>query len=358
MKRFVQDLVRRFAFALIVVALIVLVLGEKKTRAADFTFLLSVGLGLLGIERIVTLFDRMRCNVSFCLLSAACTRASRCPAPSLHISGQRVRQQASEGVTVPLFRRASQAALQYASVSRRFLEYRELTRLRQTALHEVLLAHDERTRQRVIIKRTLPGVANRDLRREAGMLFWLELERVPVLAPRYIDYQERDGRSILVMTYIEGRTVEELSATGALSTPGIVRMLAKVCVALDVLHRAGYVHQDIKPANLILAPGSALTVIDWGSARRMNIPYDPGAITCTPEFASPEQLRGLVLPGNDLYAVGKTLAAVIPTPSPSLAQVITRATGPLSQRYATGADLARALLTALRIDAVWQGGVV
>jgi hypothetical protein len=39
-----------------------------------------------------------------------------------------------------------------------------------------------------------------------------------------------------------------------------------------------------------------------------------------------------------------------------LAQVIARATGPLSRRYATGADLSRALLTAMRIDAAWQGG--
>ncbi|MBO9322925.1 MAG: phosphotransferase, partial [Roseiflexus sp.] len=342
MKRFVQDLARRFAFALMVVALIVLVLGEEERRAADFAFLLAVGLGLLGIDGIVTLSERIRCNVSSCLASAVCTRASSRPTPSPCAFRQRVRHQASEGVTVPLFRRASQTALQYASVSRRFLEYREMTRLRRTALHEVLIARNAHTGQRVVIKRVLPGVANRDLKREAGMLVWLELERVPIPAPRYIDYQERDGRSTLVMTYIEGRTVEELSATGTISAPVIVRLLAKICVALDALHRAGYVHQDIKPANLILEPGGSLAVIDWGSARRIHIPYDPGAITCTPEFASPEQLRGLVLPGNDLYAIGKTLAAVIPAPPPMLAQVIARATGPLSRRYATGADLAHA----------------
>ena len=75
MKRFVQDLARRFAFALMVVALIVLVLGEEARRAADFAFLLAVGLGLLGIEWIVALSDRIRCNVSSCLASAVCTRA-------------------------------------------------------------------------------------------------------------------------------------------------------------------------------------------------------------------------------------------------------------------------------------------
>jgi len=61
MKRFVQDLARRFAFALMVVALIVLVLGEEARRAADFAFLLAVGLGLLGIDGIVTLSERIRC---------------------------------------------------------------------------------------------------------------------------------------------------------------------------------------------------------------------------------------------------------------------------------------------------------
>ncbi|MGQ9547934.1 MAG: protein kinase domain-containing protein [Roseiflexus sp.] len=351
MKRFVQDLVQRFAFALIVVALIVLVLGEKKTRAADFTFLLSVGLGLLGIERIVALLVHIRRDVSSCLVFAVCRRVSKRSTPFPRVFGQRVRYQVSEGKTKPLFRRASQEAFRYASVSRRFVEYRKVKYLRRTALHEVLIAHNEYTGQRVVIKRALPGATNRDLRREAGMLFWLESAGIPVSVPRYIEYQEGDGRSTLIMTYIEGRTVEELSVAGTLSAAVIVRLLAKMCVALDDLHRAGCVHQDIKPANLMLDHTGELVVIDWGSARHAYRFYDPHSITCTPEFASPEQLQGLVLPGNDLYAVGKTLAALIPAPKPALAQVIDRATGPVLHRYPTGAALAHALLSAMRMGA-------
>ncbi|MCS6841137.1 MAG: phosphotransferase [Roseiflexus sp.] len=340
---------KRIAFTLLALALIVLLLGKSASRLAESITLCSIGLALTLGEIVRAAISR---RVSRGIGVVARTRAVR-QLQSASCLKRRTgrRSQAFDGVTVVLSRTDARATAQYHSAPRFAPGHRALALLRRTVLHEVLLAHDAYANRRVIIKRTLPGAPVHDLRREAGMLFWLEWARMPVPAPQYIAYEECDGRGTLTMSYIDGQTIEELAGAGRLTVSTLVHLLAKTCMALDALHRAGYVHQDIKPANLILDRNGTLAVIDWGSARRHDLPYDPRTITCTPDFASPEQLRGMVLPGNDLYAVGKTLAALVPAPPPALARVIARATGPFAHRYATGAELAQALLAAAHNDA-------
>ncbi|GIW03178.1 AarF/UbiB family protein [Roseiflexus sp.] len=337
---------KRFALTLLTLALIILLLGKSASRLAESISLCSIGLALVLVERIlVAIRRRVSSGVSF----VACARAVHRLRQASRTSGMRranVRCRVFDDTTVAPARAVMRARAQHHAVPHGVSGDRVLARLRRTALHEVLLARDEYTNRCVIIKRTLPGAPTHDLRREAGMLFWLEWARLPIPAPQYLAYDERDGRSTLKMTFIDGQTIEELAGAGRLALSSLVHLLARTCVALDALHRAGYVHQDIKPANLILDQNGTLVVIDWGSARCYNLPYDPRSITCTPEFASPEQLQGLVLPGNDLYAIGKTLAALVPAPPPALERVIARATGPFAHRYATGADLAQALLAA------------
>ncbi len=341
---------KRFAFVLIALALMVLLLGRNVSRITESVTLFSIALALLLVESILAAVSR---RVSSGINVVARTRAvhqlPRAACPRRRTSG---RSHVFDGATVALSRPGTRAMVQDRPAPHVVPGQHKLTLLRRTASHEVLLAHDAYTGQRTVIKRTLPGAPVHDLRREAGMLFWLEWARMPVSAPRYLAYEERDNRSTLIMTYIDGRTIEELMSAGHLSVAALVRLLAETCLALDALHRAGYVHQDIKPANLILDRSGALVVIDWGSARRHDRPYDPRTITCTPDFASPEQLRGMVLPGNDLYAIGKTLEALVPAPPPALARVTARATGPFAHRYATGVELARALL------AVAHGGAI
>lgn len=336
---------KRFALTLFALALIVLLLSKNVSRLAESVTLCSIGLALLLGERLfVAISRRVSAGVNF----VACARAIQRLRQAAGLPADRAsrRRRVFDGATVALPRNDVRAMAQHRTAPHVALEHWAPGLLRRTALHEVLLARDECTDQRIVIKRTLPGAPVHDLRREAGMLFWLEWARMPVPAPRYLAYEERDGRSTLTMTFIDGQTIEELAGAGRIAVSTLVRLLAQTCVALDALHRAGYVHQDIKPANLILDRSGALVVIDWGSARRFGLPYDPRVITCTPEFASPEQLCGMVLPGNDLYAIGKTLAALVPAPPLALARVIARATGPFARRYATGVELAQALLAA------------
>jgi len=341
---------KRFVPILLALALIVLLLGMSASRVTESVTLVAISVALVLIERVLAAVrSRMSQGIDVVGCTRAVCRLHRTPRAPARQTGVR---RASECVTLTLSRTGRHMLIPNDATQHAVPRYRALSHLRRTALHEVLLAHDDYTNRRVIIKRTLPGAPNHDLRREAGMLFWLDWARLPIPAPQYVAYEERDGRSTLTMTYINGRTIEEVTDDGHLAVTTLVYLLAKTCIALDALHRAGYVHQDIKPTNLILDHSGTLVVIDWGSARRHDLPYDPRSITCTPEFASPEQLRGMVLPGNDLYAIGKTLEAVIPAPPPALARVIARATGPSPYRYATGAELAQALLAAVRSDAM------
>ncbi|NWG20697.1 MAG: protein kinase [Chloroflexi bacterium] len=253
------------------------------------------------------------------------------------------RARPSVATTIVQRRTGTPVLLLHQPAPRCLPRYRVTSVLSRTTFHEVALAIDGMTGLRCIIKRTRPGVAPHDLRREAGMLYWIEWARLPIMAPRYLDYQEHTGGGTLVMTYIDGWTLDALAGSGDLTASDIIWIMTEVCLALGALHRAGYVFQDLKPANLMLNRRGEPVLIDWGSARRVGIAYNPGELTCTPDYASIEQMRGLVAPSNDIYAVGCALAALVPAPSAELAQIIARATAPLPWRYATIDEAGRAL---------------
>lgn len=304
--------------ALLALAAIVFFLGDKAARTVDAGALACAGLCLVAGNLLAERIRRLGGTSHHCARPAVATTIAR--------------------------RRPAVPALLLRQPPPRYLpRYRVTSVLSRTTFHEVALAIDGMTGQCRIIKRTRPGVAPHDLRREAGMLYWIEWTRLPIMAPRYLDYQEYAGGGMLVMTYVDGRTLEALAGSGDLTVSDILWIMAEVCTALGALHRAGYVFQDLKPANLMLNRRGEPVLIDWGSARRAGMAYDPGELTCTPDYASIEQMRGLVAPSNDIYATGRTLAALVPAPSAELAQIIARATAPLPWRYATIDEPGRAL---------------
>ncbi|SEM42457.1 protein kinase domain-containing protein [Streptacidiphilus jiangxiensis] len=128
----------------------------------------------------------------------------------------------------------------------------------------------------------------------------------------------------LVMEYLPGRTLAQLLAeTGPLPPRQALRAVAEVLEALDHAHRAGMVHRDVKPANVMVVEDAAATVklMDFGIARSLG--HRPGngpghgsaaaeqALTAvgmvigTADYLSPEQARGESADArSDLYAVG------------------------------------------------------
>ncbi|MBI2596115.1 protein kinase [Candidatus Daviesbacteria bacterium] len=113
----------------------------------------------------------------------------------------------------------------------------------------------------------------------------------------------------LVMSYIEGPTLEQIVAKAGNMDPEDVAWMAERSLnALKYMHYKGVIHGDIKPQNIIIQPESHMAVlIDFGLSM-VKPTQNSDAKGFTPYFAPKEQITGLViLPESDLYSLGKTM---------------------------------------------------
>src|SRR6266511_2688299 len=101
-------------------------------------------------------------------------------------------------------------------------------------------------------------------RREAGLLTCLTH---PGLA-RVFEVGCAHGRPYLVMELVEGQNLDGVLAGGALEEARAVAITIEVAGALAAAHRAGLVHRDVKPENVMVLPGGRAKVIDFGLAIR------------------------------------------------------------------------------------------
>ncbi len=124
-----------------------------------------------------------------------------------------------------------------------------------------------------------------------------------------------EAQPFISMPRIHGSSLESILATSSLerrsepvgSIDAVLGVFINVCQALSHAHRRGFVHQDVKPANVVVGDLGEVTLVDWGSACR---PGDctPVQLYGTPLYMSPEQAR---LEGvdvrSDIYCVGASL---------------------------------------------------
>jgi eukaryotic-like serine/threonine-protein kinase len=128
---------------------------------------------------------------------------------------------------------------------------------------------------------------------------------------RVYDVGEDGGRPFIAMEYVEGETLAELVArNGALSANEAVELGVQLCHGLAAVHRAGLVHRDVKPLNLLLRDDGELKVSDFGiafgaDATRLTV---AGTVLGTAAYLAPEQARGEdVTAAADIYATGAVL---------------------------------------------------
>jgi Tol biopolymer transport system component len=132
------------------------------------------------------------------------------------------------------------------------------------------------------------------------------------------DVGSEDGVDYLVMEYLEGETLAAKLGRGPLPFSQALRVGAEIASALDVAHRAGVVHRDLKPGNIMLTKSGA-RLLDFGLARNI-APVGPDAPTArealteagmvvgTLQYMSPEQLEGSVVDArSDIFAFGCVL---------------------------------------------------
>ena len=146
------------------------------------------------------------------------------------------------------------------------------------------------------------------------------------------DYGEMpEGGAFCVMELLRGKTLADvIDDGGALDPADALGVALQVCQGLQQSHEAGVVHRDLKPQNIFLCdpkPGKqepVVKLIDFGVARAGNRITVAGAVLGTPEYMSPEQVRGeSVDAGADLYALGiilfELLTAAVPYRSDDVA---------------------------------------
>lgn len=183
-------------------------------------------------------------------------------------------------------------------------------KLARGGMADVFLARDQVLDRRVAVKVLFPQFAVdpdfvERFRREAQSAGRLNH---PSIVAVY-DWGSHDDTYFIAMEYVEGQSLARvLSAAGPLNVPTTLPIVEGVLQALDFAHRAGTVHRDIKPGNVILTPTGQVKVADFGIARALDADDDltqAGKVMGTAGYFSPEQARGeAVDTRSDLYSVG------------------------------------------------------
>lgn len=190
-------------------------------------------------------------------------------------------------------------------------------------------AHDRSTGRDVAVKKVqLPEGPRAEQRRNLALL---EARTLTSLRhPNIVEiYEVVDNPSglFLVFEFLHGKTLQQLIAEERqLTLERVSRILRPACAALEYAHSRGFVHRDFKPSNVMVLPGGAVKVMDFGIARALAegdlqdleapeapaAPPDAGGLKLartsnlvgTPGYRPPEAEKGIVSTAFDVYSLG------------------------------------------------------
>jgi serine/threonine protein kinase len=119
---------------------------------------------------------------------------------------------------------------------------------------------------------------------------------------------DEHGTPFLVMEYIAGSTLEQHLGPSRVPAPRACAWAADLAVALDVAHRAGILHGDVKPGNIFVTPENKVKLGDFGIARYASQVSGSGLLMGTPAYLAPEQIQGEPQDArSDQFALGIVL---------------------------------------------------
>ncbi len=235
--------------------------------------------------------------------------------------------------------------------------YRIIKKLGAGGMGEVYLAEDTILDRKVAIKflsseSSNDANANRRLIREAKTAATLDHPHICAIH----EVGEEEGRSFIVMQYVEGETLDCKIKTQTFDLSEALTIGVQIADAIAEAHTRGVIHRDIKPQNVMITARAQAKVMDFGLAKdvRETRPLEndaetldlltaPGMIVGTVPYMSPEQVRGEGADArSDIFSFGTLLYEMLSgrqpfsaeNPASTISAILTREPPPLA-RYAT-----------------------
>lgn len=205
-------------------------------------------------------------------------------------------------------------------------KYKILNKIGQGGMSVVYLAMNERANKQWAIKEVRKdGVKDYDVVRQGLIAETDILKRLnhPHL-PSIIDVIDRDDTFLIVMDYIEGKSLDHwLKKDGAQPQEKVVEWAKQICDVLGYLHsrKPPIIYRDLKPANVMLKPDGQIMIIDFGTAREFKeTSIEDTSCLGTQGYAAPEQYggHGQIDARTDIYTLGATMYHLLTGHNPSL----------------------------------------
>jgi hypothetical protein len=128
---------------------------------------------------------------------------------------------------------------------------------------------------------------------------------------RIFDLIEAESRELVSMEYVDGGTLlDVLEERGPLGLAEAQDVASQFLAGLEAIHRAGLVHRDVKPENIMITRAGRVVLMDFGLARQED--SGAGTVSGTPAYMAPEQAAGLKVDARaDVYSAGVVLAEIV-----------------------------------------------
>ena len=202
------------------------------------------------------------------------------------------------------------------AVGQDFEGYKILGLIGEGGMGEVYLAQDNQLERKVAIKLVKSHLKTKEvLRRFHNERQILANLQHPNIAQLFEARATADGLPYFVMEYVEGKSIDKFVAEHELAVNDLLRLFRTVCSAVSRAHQNLVIHRDLKPGNILVAENGEPKLLDFGIAKLLHEEdseqQDATATlfrVMTPEYASPEQVRGEpVTTATDVYSLGVLL---------------------------------------------------
>jgi serine/threonine protein kinase len=231
--------------------------------------------------------------------------------------------------------------------------YDVLSFISRGGMGEVYLANDKRLSRKVALK-LLPSAFTRDndrLRRFAQEARAASALNHPNIITIYEIFQA-DSTHVIATEFVEGETLRQRLGRSGLSLTETLNIAIQIADALAAAHKAGIIHRDVKPENVMLRPDGYVKVLDFGLAKlseettgavageapTLQVRTGSGFVLGTAGYMSPEQARGLSVDNrSDIFSLGAVMYEMLArrkpfegeTPSDTMAAILKSEPTPL-----------------------------